>query len=139
MSAGVWTFVATMRALFTTTGSAGHLGPLVPFADAIRRAGGEVLIATRSSSAERARATGFDVWPFADAPAGERDAAMASVRGLPLEEAHARVLKEVFGGMDARAALPGVLEACAAWGPDVVVYEPSELAGRLAAAHRGLL
>ena len=37
--------------MFTTTGSAGHLGPLVPFADAVRRSGGEVLIATRESSA----------------------------------------------------------------------------------------
>ena len=37
--------------------------------------------------------------------------------------------------MDARAALPGVLDACATFAPDVVVYEPSELAGRLAAAH----
>ncbi len=124
-----------MRVMFTTTGSAGHLGPLLPFAGAVRRARGEVLIATRESSAANARATGFDVWPFKDAPAAERDAAMASVRGLPLEEAHARLLKEVFGGMDARAALPGVLDACAAFAPDVVVYEPSELAGRLAAAH----
>ena len=40
--------------------------------------------------------------------------------------------------MDARAALPGVLDACAAWRPDVVVSEPAEFAGRLAAAHRGL-
>ena len=37
-----------MRVMFTTTGSAGHLGPLVPFADAVRRSGDEVLIATRS-------------------------------------------------------------------------------------------
>ena len=102
-----------MRVMFTTTGSAGHLGPLVPFADAVRRAGGEVLLATRGSSAEQARAAGFDVWPFADAPAAERDAVLASLRGLPAEEANERVLHEVFGGMDARAALPGVLDACA--------------------------
>ena len=79
-----------MRVLFTTTGSAGHLGPLVPFADAVRRAGGDVLIATRESSAEHARATGFDVWPFADAPARSAARRMASTRALPLEEANAR-------------------------------------------------
>ena len=127
-----------MRVLFTTTGSAGHLGPLVPFAEALRRAGDDVLIATRESSVARARATGFDVWPFPDAPAAERSAAMASARDLPLEEAHAKLLKEVFGGMDARAALPSVLDAATAYRPDVVVYEPSELAGRLAAAQHGL-
>ncbi len=48
------------------------------------------------------------------------------------------MLAEVFGGMDARAALPGVLDACATWQPDVVVSEPSELAGQLAAPHLGL-
>jgi UDP:flavonoid glycosyltransferase YjiC (YdhE family) len=128
----------SMRVLFTTTGSAGHLGPLVPFADAVRRTGGEVLIATRGSSAGQARAAGFDVWPFADAPAEARNAVLASMRGLRVEEANARALHELFGGLDARAALPGVLEACATWRPDVVVSEPSEFAGRLAAEHRGL-
>jgi hypothetical protein len=53
------------------------------------------------------------------APAGLRDAGFASVRELPLDEANARVLSEVFGGMDARAALPGVLDACTAFRPDV--------------------
>jgi len=127
-----------MRVMFTTTGSAGHLGPLVPFADAVRRAGGEVLLATRGTSAEPARAAGFDVWPFPDAPAAERNAVMASLRGLTAAEANVRMLHEVFGGMDARAALPGVLEAAATWRPDVVVSEPSEFAGRLAAEHHGL-
>jgi UDP:flavonoid glycosyltransferase YjiC (YdhE family) len=127
-----------MRVMFTTTGSAGHLGPLLPFADAVRRAGGAVLLATRGTSAEPARAAGFDVWPFADAPAAERNAVMASLRGLTAADANVRMLHEVFGGMDARAALPGALEAAATWQPDVVVSEPSEVAGRLAAEHHGL-
>jgi hypothetical protein len=59
--------------MFTTTGSAGQLGALVPFAEAIGRAGGEVLIVTREFSAERVRAAGFDVWPFAEAPAPLRN------------------------------------------------------------------
>ena len=106
-----------MRVLFTTTGSAGHLGPLVPFADAVRRAGGDVLVATRGSSAQQARAAGFAVWAFADAPAELRSAALAEVRDLPLDVAHPRLVTEVFGGMDARAALPDVLDACASWRP----------------------
>jgi UDP:flavonoid glycosyltransferase YjiC (YdhE family) len=132
--AHVWT---GMRVLFTTTGSAGHLGPLMPFADAIRRAGGEVLVATRESSAEQARAAGYAVWPFAEAPQDQRRAAMASLSELPVEDANARAL-EVFGGMDARAALPGVLDACAAWRPDVMISEPSEFAGRVAGPHLAL-
>jgi UDP:flavonoid glycosyltransferase YjiC (YdhE family) len=127
-----------VRVLFTTTGSAGHLAPLVPFADAVRRAGGDVLIATRESSAGGARAAGFDVWPFADSPPEQRTAIMASLRGLPPDEANGRMLSEVFGGIDAAAALPGVLDACATWRPDVVVSEPSELAGRAVTGHLDL-
>ena len=57
-----------MRVLVTTTGSAGHLGPLIPFADAIRDAGGEVLMATRASTAPQVRAAGYDVREFGEAP-----------------------------------------------------------------------
>ena len=123
-----------MRVMFTTTGSAGHLGPLVPFADAVRRAGGEVLLATRGTSAEPARAAGFDVWPFPDAPAAERNAVMASLRGLTAAEANVRMLHDVFGGMDARAALPGVLSAIDALRPHVIVSEGTEMAGPVAGA-----
>ena len=50
-----------MRVLVTTSGSAGHLGPLIPFAGAVRDAGGEVLISTRDSMATQVAAAGFDV------------------------------------------------------------------------------
>ncbi len=39
-----------MRVLVTTTGSAGHLGPLIPFSDAVRDACGEVIVATRDAA-----------------------------------------------------------------------------------------
>lgn len=123
-----------VRVLFTTTGSAGHLTPLLPFADACRDAGADVLIATRASMAGRAREAGHGVWPFADADADERSGLMLSARALPTDEANRLVGAEVFGGIDARAAYPGVLEACEAWGPDIVVSEASEAAGRMAAA-----
>jgi UDP:flavonoid glycosyltransferase YjiC (YdhE family) len=124
-----------MRVLITTTGSAGHFGPLIPFAEAILAAGDSVLVATRERSADRVRAAGYEVWPFAEAPAAERDAIFASLRDLPLDEANLRVGTEVFGRLDTRAALPGVLDACAAWRPHVVLAEVSEFAGLLAGAH----
>jgi UDP:flavonoid glycosyltransferase YjiC (YdhE family) len=127
-----------MRVLVTTSGSAGHLGPLIPFADAVRSAGGEVLMATRNSSAEHVRAAGYEVWPFADAPADQRDAILGSVRELSNDEANIRLASELFAGLYARAALPSVLDACAVWRPHVVMSEASEFAGGLAAAHVGL-
>ena len=121
----------------TTTGSAGHLTPLVPFLDAIRAAGGAVLVASRVSALHRIRAAGYDAWPLAEAPDAERSAVFASSRGLPPAQANARAL-EVFAGLDAAAALPGVLDAIRDWRPDLILSEASEFAGRLAGADHGL-
>jgi UDP:flavonoid glycosyltransferase YjiC (YdhE family) len=87
-----------MRVLITTTGSDGHFGPLIPFADAIRAAGDKVIVATRESSADRVRAAGYEVWPFADAPADERSALFAAIRDLPIDEANLRAGIDVFAG-----------------------------------------
>jgi UDP:flavonoid glycosyltransferase YjiC (YdhE family) len=127
-----------MRVLITTTGSDGHFGPLIPFAEAIRAGGDSVIVATRESTADRVRAAGYEVWPFADAPAGERAAIFAALRDLPTEDANLRVGVEVFAGLDTRAALRGVLDVCAAWRPHVVLAEVSEFAGLLAGAHLGI-
>ncbi|MDA0169628.1 glycosyltransferase [Solirubrobacter taibaiensis] len=126
-----------MRILVTTTGSAGHLTPLIPFLDAIRAAGGEVLVASRVSALHRIRAAGYDAWPLAEAPDAERSAVFASSRGLPPAQANARAL-EVFAGLDAAAALPGLLDAIRDWRPDLILSEASEFAGRLVGAHHEL-
>jgi hypothetical protein len=39
-----------MRVLLTTKRGAGHFGPLIPFGDALRRAGAEVLVAAPRSA-----------------------------------------------------------------------------------------
>ena len=128
-----------MRALVTTSGAAGHLGPLIPFARAIRDQGGEVLVATRASQAAAVSEAGFAARPFADADPAARGAVFASLGGdLGSEEANRRVVSELFAGLDAEAALPGVLEACEEWGPDVVLSEACEFAGGLAAEHAGI-
>lgn len=127
-----------MRILVTTTGSAGHFGPLLPFLEAIRAAAGEVLVATRTSSVDAVAAAGYPVWPLAEAPAADRSAIFASTRGLPPLEANVRALTEVFAGLDVHAALPDMHAAIAAWQPDVVLSEAGEFTGRLAGAHVGL-
>jgi UDP:flavonoid glycosyltransferase YjiC (YdhE family) len=127
-----------MRVLITTTGSAGHFGPLIPFAEALRAAGDDVTVATRESSADGVRAAGYEVWPVADAPAEQRAAVFGAIRDLPSDEASVRAVTDVFGGIDVRAALPGVLDACAVWRPHVVLAEVAEFAGRLAGSHLGV-
>jgi UDP:flavonoid glycosyltransferase YjiC (YdhE family) len=101
-----------MRVLLTTTGGAGHVGPLIPFADALLDAGDELMVATRESRADQVRAAGYDVWPCADAPAAERDAIVDEARHLPDDDANVRVVADLFARLDARAALfPGLYRA----------------------------
>lgn len=123
-----------MRVLFTTKAGAGHLGPLIPFARAFRRAGADVLIAAPREAAAMVRAEGLPLWSFDDPPAGERDAIFAEVQAMgPEVSTVGRVVGDIFARIDARAAFPGVLAACHAWGPDVVMSEITEFAGPLAA------
>jgi UDP:flavonoid glycosyltransferase YjiC (YdhE family) len=127
-----------MRVLITTQGSAGHLGPLVPFAEAIRGRGDEVLFASRESTAGSVRRAGYDVWAFPDASGDDRDAAFRGVPGMSTDEANVHVVSEIFGRLDARAAVPAVLEACERWSPDVILHETCEFAGGLAAERLGI-
>jgi UDP:flavonoid glycosyltransferase YjiC (YdhE family) len=123
-----------MRVLLTTKAGAGHLGPLIPFARAFRRAGADVLVAAPREAAAMVRAEGLSLWAFDDPPAEERAAIFAEVRDQPADAGqHGRVAGDIFARIDARAAFPGVLAACRAWGPDVVISEITEFAGPLAA------
>jgi UDP:flavonoid glycosyltransferase YjiC (YdhE family) len=128
-----------MRVLMTTKAGAGHFGPLIPFARAFQRAGADVLVAAPREAAAMVRAEGLPLWAFDDPPAGERDAIFAEVRAMgPEVSTVGRVVGDIFARIDARAAFPGVLAACHAWGPDVVVSEITEFAGPLAAELVGI-
>jgi UDP:flavonoid glycosyltransferase YjiC (YdhE family) len=123
-----------MRVLMTTKAGAGHFGPLIPFARAFQRAGADVLIAAPREAARMVRAEGLPLWAVDDPPAPERDAIFDEVRGKDTDGLIAkRVVGDVFARIDARAAFPGILAACRAWAPDVVISETTEFAGPLAA------
>jgi UDP:flavonoid glycosyltransferase YjiC (YdhE family) len=107
-----------MRVLVTTTGSAGHFGPVVPFVDAVLAAGDEVLVATRESTAAQVRAAGDEVWPFADGPTEQRDAIFAEARDLqPLfadQPYNARRVAELGAGVALEQGPHGIAGAAAA-------------------------
>jgi UDP:flavonoid glycosyltransferase YjiC (YdhE family) len=127
-----------MRVLLASTAGAGHLGPLVPFAHALRRAGHEILVAAPISAQPRVERAGLPSISFADAL--ERDLAPVweRVRAATPDEANRLVLGELFGRVRARAALPGVELAIDAWRPDVVVRESCEFASAVAAEARDI-
>ena len=105
-----------MRILFATTRGAGHFGPLAPFARACRRAGHEVLVAGPRSVARIVARAGFPFHAVAEAPPDVVDAAFAPVWSRTAAVEH--VVRDLFIGLHARAALPDMLATVTAWRPD---------------------
>jgi UDP:flavonoid glycosyltransferase YjiC (YdhE family) len=122
-----------MRILLATTAGAGHFAALAPFAAAYRDAGHAVRVAAPASFAAAAQASGFEHAPLADGPPDEIGAAFARLPEVSREEANAIIIRDVFGRIDARAALPGMQAAADAWRPDVIVRETTEFASYLVA------
>jgi UDP:flavonoid glycosyltransferase YjiC (YdhE family) len=127
-----------MRFLFTTTGHAGHVLPLVPLARACLQAGHEVRMAAPRSRGAVIERAGLPFWPFDDPPEDEVWAAFESTAAMDPDEANAVVIGEIFGRLAAGAALPGLLAMAATWRPDVIVRESYELASVLAAERLGI-
>jgi UDP:flavonoid glycosyltransferase YjiC (YdhE family) len=126
-----------MRLLLATTANAGHFGPMVPFAEACRAAGHEVLVAAPVSFAAAVERAGFRHWPCPDIDPDERAAFMTRFMAAPPEKRN-EVTMIVGGEMAARSILPGMLSAIDEWRPDVVLREVGELGSALAAELRGV-
>jgi UDP:flavonoid glycosyltransferase YjiC (YdhE family) len=130
--------MSRFRILLTTTGHAGHVLPMVPFARAWQRAGHDVAFAAprlRSDAVERA---GLPVHPFEE-PSEEATAPLwATVVQADPETAGAIVMGRIFAGHKLDAALPGMLGIVERWRPDVIVRETYEYASLVAAERRGI-
>ena len=117
-----------MRILITTQPGAGHVGPLIPFARALCDAGHRVEFAARVAAAGMIERHGFCARPW---PTPRRPPARPPTGARPGRSAGstAHFFADVFVGMDARAALPGVLSAIDARRPHVIVSEGTEWRG----------
>ncbi|MCW2846629.1 MAG: putative glycosyltransferase [Marmoricola sp.] len=127
-----------MRVLCATTANAGHFGPLRPFARALADAGHEVRVLAPSSFAGSVAEAGFVHAPCADAPPELIGPVMASLPTMAFEEADEVVIREVFGRIDAQAALSAAIATIDRWRPDLVVRESAELASLAAAERAGV-
>ena len=127
-----------MRVLCATTANDGHFGPLLPFARALAAAGHEVRVAAPASYADAVAKAGFPHEPFADGPHELIGPVMARVPTLPFEEADDVVIRDVFGRIDAQAALPSLRETVERWRPDLILRESAELASLAAAERAGV-
>ena len=65
----------------TSHSGEGHVGPLLPFAAALRRAGAEVMIAAPPRGRALVEGSGLAFWPFYEGPGERRDAVFSSLWG----------------------------------------------------------
>ncbi|MGN6697549.1 MAG: glycosyltransferase [Thermomicrobiales bacterium] len=128
-----------MRVLFTTQPVPSHLYPLVPLASALASAGHDVAFATAPSFSPSVAAAGFRAFPAGmDFLPGQVDIPLGRVQaGGDPAHAHA-VLAEFFGWATAQRMTPDVLTLCRTWQPDLIVRDPVEFGGCLAAECLGL-
>ncbi|WP_378723112.1 glycosyltransferase [Microbacterium arthrosphaerae] len=124
--------------LCATTANDGHFGPLLPFARALAAAGHDVHVAAPASYADAVAKAGFTHEPFADGPRELIGPIMGRLPTLALEEADDLVIREVFGRIDAQAALPSLLETVERWRPDLILRESAELASLAVAERAGV-
>ena len=126
----------------TTIRGEGHMRPLLPFADAFRELGHDVLIAIPEAGTRLVLDAGHEAWALPQAPDEVGDAvsarAMAATSAGDGDEANRIIVGELFAGVHARASLPGVMAAVAEWQPDVLMHETCEFAAALVAERAAL-
>lgn len=127
-----------MRVLFACTQGAGHFNPLVPFVEACRRGGDEVLVVGPPPLAESVERLGFPFWLGAAPPAEQLGSVLARVATLSYDEGMRLVIGEIFATLNVRAMLPGMRAAVRDWRPDVIVREPAEFASAVVAEEIGV-
>lgn len=127
-----------MRVLFASTAGEGHFAPLVPLATACMGAGHDVVVGAPESFADTVTAAGLRHAPFADVAPEEIGQVMAPLPQLSFEEANRVVIRRVFADLDARAALPGLMQLLADWQPDLIIREPAEFGSLLAGVAAGV-
>jgi glycosyltransferase len=110
---------------------------MVPVARALLDADHEVRVAAPASFAPVVGRAGLTHVPFGDAPPEELGAVFAQLPSLSRIQANRLAVREVFGRIDTRAALPGVRAVVEEWRPDVILREPAELASYVVAVETG--
>jgi UDP:flavonoid glycosyltransferase YjiC (YdhE family) len=127
-----------VRVLITSTGGAGHFGPLLPFLEALERRGDDVLIVVPPELEATVAPMGRPFVLGADPPADEANAIWESLPRVSLSEAAILGNREFFGRLCTTAMLPAVERACREWRPDLVLHEAAEFASAVAAERRGI-
>jgi hypothetical protein len=123
----------SMRILFTTRGSSGHVGPLAPFAHACLRAGHEVLVSAQRQFEANVTRSGLPFSPVDEPSRDDWMPLMEEFATLDIDTSNDAMIGEFFAGLDLRAELPALRALVESWRPDVIVRESWEFGSTLVA------
>lgn len=123
-----------MRVLLSSMRMMGHLRPLLPYAAALLDRGHEVVVAAPESAAVVLRDAGLEHAVFGHPGDRQLGEIWASTADLPDEQKIDIFVGRIFADLNARAALPGLLEAIRTWQPDLILRESAEFGSAIAAA-----
>ncbi|GLZ43269.1 glycosyltransferase [Actinokineospora sp. NBRC 105648] len=123
-----------MRVLVASTEGAGHVGPLVPVADAFARCGHEVLFFGPPRLAGRVGGHALRAGPESPPSAEFR----ARLDNASPAEAAVLVGREYWGRLCTALMLPVLEDLCREWRPDLVLRETCEYPSAIAAERLGV-
>jgi len=115
-----------MRILFSSTSGAGHLGPLVPYAQALARLGHEVRVSAPEGASAALQRAGLVQARVSDPSDEESKAFWARLDAAKGDDALALGFREGFSGVLARSAMPALQQTIGDWRPDLIVRESAE-------------
>lgn len=128
-----------VKILFSGCPGYGHLHPMLPLARAAVRAGHDVVLATGPDLAPHLAGRGFQTWAVGPSLAeswARLDAARSELGSIPPERDLELQFAVLFGESAATRAADLVPRA-AQWRPDIVIHDPAEFAGPIAAHRAG--
>lgn len=126
-----------VRVLVTSSPMAGHFAPLLPFISACYERGDDVVLVVPEAARTRAEETGVSVVIGASPDPAEVDRLWREFRRGSPEKASVIANREIFGRLNTAAMLPAVEQAIAEHQPEMVLHEPTEYAGPIAAMRAG--
>lgn len=116
----------------------GHFRPLVPFIDALRQRGDEVLLVVPHDARERAEDTGVPVLAGSSPDPAEVDRLWRHFATADPREASVIANREIFGRLNTAAMLPSVTRAATEHRPELILHETTEYAGPITAMRAGI-
>src|SRR6267154_3731695 len=130
-----------MRVLFACLPGTGHLGPLIPFATALRAAGHTVAFGTGADFSPEVEGFGFESLVLGVEGEEWGEQAQLAWASMP-EQGHvdriAAYGERVFGGLLARRVIEELPAVLGRWPADVIVHEDTVVGAAVAAEKAGI-